>query len=382
MKNKLFVLLAGILVASLVLGCAKPATSPTGTPSPAPPPEKPASDVREQIIAKAKEEGGELVLMGSNLQFTLELEGFKEKYPFIKMTGIKLNTAASINRAMMEVKAGRVTVDFVDVSDDGGFTLAREGGLQKPEVPFPHLVDFDPRFQPSSGLFTTFALSPRIQGAYNTELVPPDEVPTSWEEMTDPKFKGKTTISASSEEMPGRYAWLWRKDGELNWERSFAFFEKIFQQEPLVTKGYRRGAEQLAAGEKGIFWFTVGGPIVEKQIEGAPVGLIAFPEFPAGFRIAAVLKGAPHPNTAWLLIDYIISPEGQNAYSEWVSSRPLNTKAKPGRISQVMIDNGADISNSEAGLPDYTIEAMAAKVYTSETSKKSEQFYLQGMGVK
>ncbi len=77
MKNKLFVLLAAILVATLVLGCAAPAPAPPAekpAPSSAPAPEKPSAapapgkptpSQLEQIIAKAKEEG-EVVVAGSH----------------------------------------------------------------------------------------------------------------------------------------------------------------------------------------------------------------------------------------------------------------------------------------------------------------------------
>ncbi len=78
MRNKLFVLLAAILVASLVLGCVKPPPPPPPE-KPTPPPGKPAPDPREQMIAQAKEEG-ELIIVGSHGEwFGTRLPGFKEK---------------------------------------------------------------------------------------------------------------------------------------------------------------------------------------------------------------------------------------------------------------------------------------------------------------
>jgi hypothetical protein len=181
MKSKLFVLLAAILVASLVLGCAAPAPAPSPegpapspapspekpspAPSPAPPGEKPASSELEQIIAKAKEEG-EMVVVGSHGDdFATQLEGFKAKYPFITLKGLDLNSTKTVNRAVMEVKAGRVTMDVTEIGENGQYLLAGEGYLQEPEVEFPHLQDFEARFQPSSGLFVSFQISPRNQGA-------------------------------------------------------------------------------------------------------------------------------------------------------------------------------------------------------------------------
>jgi iron(III) transport system substrate-binding protein len=322
--------------------------------------------------------------MGSHgEQFVELLEGFKQKYPFIELKGIGANTVKTVNRIAMEVKAGRVTLDIADVSADGTYTLAGEGALQKPMMAYPHLKDFESRLQPSSGLFVVISLNNRPQGMYNTELVPPAEAPTNWEEMTDPKWTGMTIISASGEDIPGSLAWLWRKDGELNWERSFAFYEKLFQQEPLITKGYRRGAEQVAAGEKAIFWFTPPGPASRFYYEGVPLALICFPQLLMTPRAPGIVNGAPHPAAAWLFTDYITSPEGQFEYTDKITAAlPLNGKAKPGKLAEFLLKFGGTWENSEAFASDYTMDNTAANVFNPENSKKSEDFFLEQMGVR
>ncbi len=300
------------------------------------------------------------------------LKGFQKKYPFIAVKGLALNTAKTVNRVMTEVKAGRVTVDVFDTSDDGAYTLAQQGALQKPLAPYPHLSDCEPRLQPSSGLFVATFVNPRAQGTYNTDLVPPEEVPRSWEEMASPKWKGKVLLSSSLEDIPARLAYLWRKDGELNWERSFDFFRKLRAQEPLITKGFRRGSEQLSMGEKSIFWMAPPGFAVLLAFEGAPIGIIAFPKFLGGFRTLGITKRAPNPNAAWLSIDYITSPEGQFEYTGTISIHlPLNPNAKPGKFTQWAMEYGCRLENSEVAASDYTIDGMAAVVYRAEFQKKS-----------
>jgi iron(III) transport system substrate-binding protein len=327
-----------------------------------------------------------VIIVGSLADLIMEsAKGFKEKYPFITIKGLSLNTVKTVNRVATEVQAGKVTVDMVDTGSDGVATLARLGYLQKPMVEYPHLKDFlaPDRMQPASGLFVNHLMIPRVQGVYNTEMVSPEELPTSWEEMADPRWKGRVMISASAEEQPGRFAYLWRKDGELNWERSFDFWRKIKAQDPLVTKGFRRGAEQVAAGEKAIFWLSVTGPPTRQHFDGAPVGIIAFPTFPANFRTDGIIKGAPHPAAAWLLIDYLTSPEGQFLYTDIIDGNLLmNQKAKPGKLTQFMMEQGATVDNTEASASDYTFDAMAAVCYDPENQKKSEDFFLELMGVR
>jgi iron(III) transport system substrate-binding protein len=323
--------------------------------------------------------------VGSLADYFMERsEEFQKMYPFITIKGLSMNTVKSVNRILTEYQAGRVTIDMFTTSDDAGFTLAQQGALQKPVAPFPHLKDFDPRLQPASGLFMNPVMTPRIQGAYNTELVAPEEVPISWEEVASPRWKGKVIISASAEEVPGRMAYMWRKDGEMNWDDSFDFWRKIRAQEPLVSKGFRRGAEQIAAGEKAIVWqFPPGPPSMKAIYDNAPIRLIAFPTFWASFTVEGVIKGAPHPNAAWLFMDYVTSPAGQQWYTEVVSAKlPLNPKAKPGVLAQFLIEQGGVMENSEVSDPNFTLDTMGAVIFDPANAEKSEDFFLKLMGVR
>jgi iron(III) transport system substrate-binding protein len=268
MNKLLFALLATMLVASLALACAAPAPGPLPTPGPSPAPSPGETDIRAQIIAKAKEEG-ELVIVGVGADFYGErFKSFIAKYPFIKIKGLKLSPTKTANRIVSEVQAGRTTVDVFTSPEDAAFTLAQVGALQEPLAPYPLLKDFPKIFQPASGLFAAAFLNPKAQMAYNPETVAPEELPSSWDEMSDPRWKGKVLISSNSDEMPGRLAWLWRKDVELDWDRSFEFFRKIWAQKPLITSGSRIGAEQVAAGEKAIYWLPSHGGVTQQHFGG------------------------------------------------------------------------------------------------------------------
>jgi iron(III) transport system substrate-binding protein len=335
------------------------------------------------MITKAKAEG-ELVIAGSLADYFMErAEGFKKKYPFIQVKGLSLNTTKTVNRIVAEVQAGRPSIDLEETTDEGGMILFDAGTLQKPE-PFPHMRDFNPKFQPSSGMYVCLVGSPVVQGAYNTDLVAAEELPRTWEEMTSPRWKGRVIISASGEEVPGQLAWVWRKDGQLDWDGAFDFYRKLKAQDPLITRGYRGGAEQLATGEKSFFWFSVTGPPAVKRLDdGAPLGLIAFPKFVTVFRAAGIVKGAPHPASAWLFIDYLMSPEGQHWYTDVASAKlVLNTKAKPGRLAEYMMSEGVTFENSELLDSDFSVDAMGAALYNPENLKKSKDFFFELMGIR
>ncbi|MGH8546168.1 MAG: ABC transporter substrate-binding protein [Gammaproteobacteria bacterium] len=332
--------------------------------------------LRDEMVAKAKKEG-EFVIAGSHgREFTQELVGFRKKYPFLKMRGIASRTADTAARVVSESKAGRVSIDVIDIEDAALESLADLGILEKYE--FPHLRDFLPETQPPHGLYVPHTVNARIQVMYNTNLVRPREVPKSWDEMLDPKWSGRSMMAANAEEFPARLAWLWREDGKLNWKRSFAFFKQLAQQKPLLVKGYGAATQRLIAGEAGIFWFpTLGTPVVS-ALKGAPLKFAAWPKFPATSRGCAIPKGARNPGAAWLFIDYLTSPEGQYEYTDVIQANfPANKKAKPRKLTQHVIRSGVTLEKADIYNP-----TAIAKMMTDEVMKKSETFFFEIFGLR
>lgn len=336
-----------------------------------------AASMREEMIAKAKKEGT-LVLAGSIAEdIKRDLKGFRKRYPFITIKDLEMNTKDTVNRVSLEAKAGRLSIDWAGISEDGSEIFVRQGILAKNT--YPHLRDFVRGSQPPHGLYVGGLGNPRVQGMYNTELIAPKDVPKTWEDMGDPKWKGKTMISRSSEEIPGRLAWLWRKNGKWDWERAFDLFRKLKAHNPVIGRGYSGGAQRVAAGEVAIFWFcpaTVPARLNLKK--GAPVSLIAFPKYFGGLRAWNIFKDAPHPASAWLLMDYITSPEGQFEFTDKVAGfLPLNRKAKPGEMAKWGVDRGAKVENMN--LVDLN---NLKEIYSDAVQKKSEGFFFKLLGLR
>lgn len=334
-------------------------------------------DIRAKMIEQAKKEGA-FVVAGSNAaEFRDRLKGFHKKYPWLEIKAFDANTSATINRVVTEAKAGKLTIDMVGVDESGTESLAQRGLLQK--FDYPYMKDMIGNTQPAHGQYVDAFTNPRVQGIYNTDLVSPKDAPKNWEDMTSAKWKGMALLSRSSEEFPSRMAWLWGSNDKLNWEKSFDFFTKMVKnQKPAIGRGYAGGTQRVAAGEVGIFWFPALGTYTKLKRKGAPVGMIAFPKFPMTFRSFAIMKEAAHPAGAWLLIDYLMSPEGQFEYTDVISGKGLvNKNGKPGKLAKVLVDGGATAENAALVDP-----ATAAKIYTPAVLKKSEDFYFRLLGIK
>lgn len=96
------------------------------------------------------------------------------------------------------------------------------------------------------------------------------------------------------------------------------------------------------------------------------------------YRSCGVLKDASHPAAAWLLVDYLTSPEGQFDYTDVISAKlALNKRAKPGKLAKWMVEQGATLDNGDLLDP-----AQAPKVFSEEALKKSEDFYFKLLGIK
>jgi hypothetical protein len=65
-----------------------------------------------------------------------------------------------------------------------------------------------------------------------------------------------------------------------------------------------------------------------------------------------------------------------------MASIPLHPKAELPEMTQFFLDRGVTVENSEMGRADFNYDTMAAAVYTPENSKKSEDFFLEIMGVR
>ena len=334
-------------------------------------------DIRAKMIEKAKKEG-EFVVAGSNAaEFRDRLKGFRKLYPWLKVKAFDANTSATINRVVTEAKAGKLTIDMVGVDESGTESLAQKGLLRG--YKYPHMKDMIGNTQPQHGQYVDAFMNPRVQGIYNTDLVKPQDVPKNWDDMTSAKYKGLVLLSRSSEEFPSRLAWLWGSTDNLNWEKSFDFFSRMVKnQKPAIGRGYAGGTKRVAAGDVGIFWFPALGTYSKLKSKGAPVEMIAFPKFPMTFRSYAIMKDAPNPAGSWLLIDYLMSPEGQWEYTNVVSAKVVvNKNAKSGKLAKVLVDGGATEKNAALVDP-----ATAAKIYTPAVLKKSEDFFFKLLGIK
>ena len=261
------------------------------------------ADRQQKLIAGAKKEGTFTVYTSAQAtDFNALLAAFEKKYG-VKGVIWRAGSENILNRAVQESRAGRNTVDIVETNGPELESLSREKVLQV--VKSPYLADLiGPAVRPH-GEWVGTRVNVFVQ-AYNTKLIKKADLPKTWEDLLNPKWKGKLGIEAEdSDWLAGVLADIGEAKGTKLFKDMVAtngmsarkghtlLTQLVVSGEvPLALTVYNYKAQQLKAQGAPIDWFTIGSAIAR----------------PNGVGVA---RKAPHPHAAVLFYDFEISPEGQ-----------------------------------------------------------------------
>jgi len=208
-----------------------------------------------------------------------------------------------LQRAVAEAKGNRHTVDLVETNGPELEMLHREGLAQA--VKSPHLADIIPAAKQPHGEWVgtrlnVFAL------AYNTKAVKKDELPKSYEDLAQPRWKGRLGIEADDNE------WLAGVLQQIGEEKGIQLFREIVQKNGIsVRRGHTLLTNLVASGEVPLALTVYNYKAEQLKSQGAPIDWFAIGKAVARPNGAAVMKRAPHPNAAVLFYDFELSEEGQ-----------------------------------------------------------------------
>jgi iron(III) transport system substrate-binding protein len=119
----------------------------------------------------------------------------KRPFPNLKIEFVRAGSVETVNRFVAERQAGRIFPDLLHGADPGGFDyFAERGWLDKRLAELPLADQFLPGFvDKQSGWVAMRATG--IALMYNTKLVKKDELPKTWKNLLDRKWKGRIAIS-------------------------------------------------------------------------------------------------------------------------------------------------------------------------------------------
>ena len=308
-KKKWFLLLMVSVMMMVVAACgsktetaSEPAKTNNGDTSKVP--DTVPENMVELYQAALKE--GELTFWSATEEAHVQgyAKRFNEMYPGIKINHFVIQPGEAAQRYITEQSSGNVSVDIMDGSQRFYPALLERDLVQKfnykdygVETTF-----YDDRL--ISHYHLTYPL------AYNTNLVKKDELPKTWEELIDPKWKGKIGV----ETRVGTLALLAQKWGD---EKTLNYLDQILELDPVILKGGIPTANSVASGEVAFAIGTYGFQIELLKKQGAPIDWVKTESIPVYNYLSGVLKDAPHPNAAFLFNIWMNSAEGVKAQEEF-----------------------------------------------------------------
>lgn len=291
-------LISPVLLAWAALLVAAPAFSQSGSL-----PRYDQPDRSEKLQAAARREGALTVYTAFRPQDLPAIVGpFESKYG-IKVKAWRSGTNIVTQRVLTEAASKRAEVDVVMIPASDMVALYREKILQP--VMSPYFKDLIPGALPAHHYWATVFMNVTVQ-SYNTNLFKKEDLPKTFADLLDPKWRGNLGIETKAEE------WFTKVVQSMGEEKGTKLFRDIVARNGMSARlGVSLLHNLVIAGEVPLA-LTVYIDLPEKDKRaGKPVDWFALePVVAQGFNMG-VAQRAPHPNAALLFYDYMLSPETQ-----------------------------------------------------------------------
>jgi iron(III) transport system substrate-binding protein len=267
------------------------------TPAPANP-KPPAAASGELAVYTAWDEGDINALIAA----------FNKVHPNVKVSGVRSEggRGALLERMLTEIDSGKAMADVYSTGIPDMSAMLQRGEILSYRSPSE--ANVERRFVFEDGLLHTATHSVFI-AAYNKTLLSEKEVPRTWEELLNPKWKGKIAIDQEPNDIVAGFLILMgREKGEQ--------YLRQLSKNVITRRGRSLLVEFLTAGEFPISIDVYAHRVSKAIKDGAPLAAAPMPanfSFPS---VAAILKRAPHPENAKLWIDWLQSPAGQEVIAQ------------------------------------------------------------------
>lgn len=277
-------------------------------------------DREARLLADAKKQGTVVIYTSMNLKDSVPITEAFEKKTGVKVELWRASSEKVLQRSVTEARAGRFTCDVIETNGPEMEALYREKLLE----PFhsPHFADlpeaaFAKHKHYVADRFNFFTIG------YNTNLVKPEEIPKSYEDLVNPRWVGRVGIEAGDVDW---FAALVKHMGE---QKGLAYFRKLAEQKPQIRSGHTLMAELVASGEIPLVATIYNHNMERLKEKGAPVDWKALDPTFGRPNAIGVARNAPHPHAGLLFTDFLLSREGQELLKKRnrvPASRAVKTK--------------------------------------------------------
>lgn len=280
-------------------------------------------DYIDRLYEAAQEEGTVAYYQSANDdELNAIISAWEEMFPGIEFEPVSASSGTILERALLEAETGNVQGDVYGGSAADQAQLEGIGAL----------ADYSPvneedvleEFKMDGPYVATGYLS--YHPAYNTDLISSeDELPGDWEGYCDEEWKGRFAIDQEAGE------WVTGLIAGMGEEEAVSLLECLAANEPRLVRGSTNRTELLASGEFPVMLDGYGHRLWQFEQEGSPIrAQRGGPEpLTVVLDMASAFEEAPHPNAARLLLEFFLTPEGQQVFLDQNKGGSLESAAAP-----------------------------------------------------
>jgi iron(III) transport system substrate-binding protein len=256
-------------------------------------------DREQRLVEGAKQEGAVTLYSNAPTDDNTALVGAFEKKYGIKVNLYRASSEDIRQRVLNEARARRFDVDFILNNAPAMEALTAERLLQ--EVKSPHVADLMAAAVPPHRSWVGFCLNVLV-AAYNTDLVKKADLPKSYQDLLDPKWKSRIAIEADDSDW---FAGLIELMGQ---ERGTKLFRDIAATNGFsVRKGHTLLTNLVSAGEVPLALTVFNYTAEQLKKKGAPLDWFAIDPLVSMPNSVAIAANAPRPHAAVLFFDFVLS---------------------------------------------------------------------------
>lgn len=260
-------------------------------------------DARTKALVEGARKEGEMMVYHSTQLEDLRpvFDAFTKKYG-VKIRDWRSSSESVRQRVISETRGGKRDVDFIENNAPDQEALVREKMLRTMDSPY--FADMRAGTLPAHKQWATSTIDVFVQ-TYNTERVKKADLPKSYEDLANPRWKDKLGIEAED------WGWFGTIVEAMGQEKGLKTFRDIISTNGIsVRKGHTLMAQLVATGEIPFALDAYNYKPPQLKDKGAPIDWIALPPVIAQMHAVAVPAKASHPFAAALLFDFFLA-EGQ-----------------------------------------------------------------------
>ncbi len=265
------------------------------------------ADRQQKLIAAAQKEG-ELTLYTS-ISSTIGpklISDFEAKYG-VKVKMYRAGDRVVLQKMLAERSAKRPVADILNIG-----TLEMEmAHREKLLVPIKTTLH-DGLIKGAVGSDNEYVatfVNPFVQ-AYNTNSVKKEDLPKTWQDLLDPKWKGRLAFEATDEE------WFYELVMHMGEEKGLKYFRDLMAtNKPTVRTGHSLLGNLVVSGDVPLGLTVYAHTVLAAKKKGAPIDYILLEPVIAVSFSMGLLRQAPHPNAALLFYEFMLT-DGQKVFAE------------------------------------------------------------------